>query len=153
MRTRDSSTPRAPTSPALVSTSYNEGSRTSQYQIAQNGFGFDDGYTWARVAELRVFQDEYWYSVSKRIDFDDLSIPAQLQSVSTLQFNLNAADTLISEAWDGSFAVVARTARSHLRRRGCRRQRPSQVAIWPWPHLLVIRSSPTASYETSGETL
>jgi hypothetical protein len=24
---------------------YNEGSRTSQYQINQNGFGFDGGYT------------------------------------------------------------------------------------------------------------
>ncbi|WP_260735867.1 patatin-like phospholipase family protein [Tunturiibacter lichenicola] len=74
---------------------YNEGSRTSQYQIAQNGFGFDGGYTWARGAELRVGQDEYWYSVSKRIDFDDLSIPAQLQSVSTLQFNYLGADNAV----------------------------------------------------------
>jgi NTE family protein len=74
---------------------YNEGSRTSQYQIDQNGFGFDGGYTWARGAELRVGQDEYWYSVHKRIDFDDLSIPAQLQSVSSLQFNYLGADNAV----------------------------------------------------------
>jgi len=74
---------------------YNEGSRTSQYQIDQNGFGFDGGYTWARGAELRIGQDEYWYSVHKRIDFDDLSIPAQLQSVSSLRFNYLGADNAV----------------------------------------------------------
>ena len=74
---------------------YNEGSRTSQYQIDQNGFGFAGGYTWARGAELRLGQDEYWYSVHKRIDFDDLSIPAQLQSVSSIQFNYLGADNAV----------------------------------------------------------
>jgi NTE family protein len=74
---------------------YNEGSRTSQYQIEQNGFGFAGGYTWARGAELRLGQDEYWYSVHKRIDFDDLSIPAQLQSVSSIQFNYLGADNAV----------------------------------------------------------
>jgi hypothetical protein len=67
---------------------YDEGSRTSQYQINQNGFGFDGGYTWPRGAELRIGQDEYWYSVNKRIDFDNLSIPlsnkASPPSASTL---------------------------------------------------------------------
>ena len=74
---------------------YNEGSRTSQYQIRQNGFGFAGGYTWARGAELRVGQDEYWYSVAKRIDFDNLSIPAQLESVSSLRFNYLGADNAV----------------------------------------------------------
>ncbi|MBB5327218.1 patatin-like phospholipase family protein [Tunturiibacter gelidoferens] len=74
---------------------YNEGSRTSQYQINQNGFGFDGGYTWPRGAELRIGQDEYWYSVNKRIDFDNLSIPAQQQSVSSLRFNSLGADNAV----------------------------------------------------------
>jgi NTE family protein len=74
---------------------YNEGSRTSQYQIDQNGFGFDGGYTWARGAELRIGQDGYWYSVHKRIDFDDLSVPAQFQSVSSIRFNYLGADNAV----------------------------------------------------------
>ena len=74
---------------------YNEGSKESEYQIAQNGFGFDAGYTFARAAELRVGQDEYWYSVSKRIDFNDLSIPAQLEDVTSLRFNYLGGDNAV----------------------------------------------------------
>ena len=87
-------------SPSAFATStrfdfYNEGSRTSHYQINQNGFGFAGGYTWARGAELRVGQDEYWYSVTKRIDYDNLSIPAQLEGVSYLRFNYLGADNAV----------------------------------------------------------
>ncbi|MBB5340642.1 patatin-like phospholipase family protein [Tunturiibacter gelidoferens] len=74
---------------------YNEGSRTSQYQINQNGVGFDVGYTWRRNAELRIGQDEYWYSVSKRVDFDNLSIPPQQQSVSSLRYTYYGTDNAV----------------------------------------------------------
>ncbi|MGF7181984.1 patatin-like phospholipase family protein [Tunturiibacter psychrotolerans] len=74
---------------------YNEGSRTSQYQINQRGFGFDGGYTWPRGAEVRLGQDEYWYSVVKRIDFDNLSIPPQQQSVTSLRYNYLGADNAV----------------------------------------------------------
>ncbi len=74
---------------------YNEGSRTSQYQINQDGGGVDVGYTWPRAAEIRIGQDEYWYSVSKRIDFDNLAIPSQLQNVTFLRFNYLGADNAV----------------------------------------------------------
>ena len=74
---------------------YNEGSKTSQYQVNQSGVGFDVGYTWRRAAELRVGQDEYWYSVTKRIDFDNLSIPPQQQSVSSVRFNSYGTDNAV----------------------------------------------------------
>ena len=54
---------------------YNEGSQISQYEISQNGFGFDLGYMTPRRIEIRVGQDLYWYSVTKRIDYDDLLDP------------------------------------------------------------------------------
>jgi NTE family protein len=74
---------------------YNEGSKVSQYEIEQNGFGFDVGYTSPRAAEIRIGQDEYWYSVKKRIDYDDLSIPAQRQDVASLRFNYLGADNAV----------------------------------------------------------
>jgi len=74
---------------------YNEGTKTSQYQINQNGVGLDAGYTWKRNAELRFSQDEYWYSVTKRIDFDNLSIPPQQQSVSSLHFTSFNTDNAV----------------------------------------------------------
>jgi outer membrane protein assembly factor BamA len=67
----------------------------SQYQINQNGVGFDVGYTWRRNAELRIGQDEYWYSVSKRVDFDNLSIPPQQQSVSSLRYTYYGTDNAV----------------------------------------------------------
>lgn len=74
---------------------YNEGTKTSQYQINQSGVGFDAGYTWKRSAELRFGQDEYWYSVTKRIDFDNLSIPPQQQSVTSLRFTSYNTDNSV----------------------------------------------------------
>ncbi|WP_158942111.1 patatin-like phospholipase family protein [Granulicella sp. S190] len=74
---------------------YNNGSKTSQYQVNQSGVGFDAGYTWRRNAELRFGQDEYWYSVTKRVDFDNLSIPPQQQSVSSLRFNSYNTDNSV----------------------------------------------------------
>jgi NTE family protein len=74
---------------------YNEGSKTSQYQINERGFGFDGGYTWPRGAEIRLGQDEYWYSVDKRIDFDNLSIPPQQQSVTSLRYNFLGTDNSV----------------------------------------------------------
>jgi NTE family protein len=74
---------------------YNEGSKTSQYQVNQSGVGVDVGYTWRRAAELRLGQDEYWYSVTKRIDFDNLSIPPQQQSVSSVRFNSYGTDNAV----------------------------------------------------------
>jgi NTE family protein len=74
---------------------YNEGSRTSQYEIAQNGFGLDAGYTTPRGAEIRLGQDVYWYSVKKIIDYDDLSVPAQREEVTSLRFNFLGGDNAV----------------------------------------------------------
>ena len=74
---------------------YNEGTKQSQYQVDQNGFGFDGGYTSPRGAELRIGQDEFWYSVNKRIDYDDLSIPAELKGVTSLRFNYLGGDNSV----------------------------------------------------------
>ena len=74
---------------------YNEGTRTSQYQISQNGVGFDLGYTTPRGAEIRLGQDVYWYSVKKIIDYDDLSVPAQREEVTSLRFNFLGGDNAV----------------------------------------------------------
>jgi NTE family protein len=74
---------------------YNEGSKTSQYEIVQNGLGFDAGYTTPRGAEIRLGQDVYWYSVKKIIDYEDLSIPAERESVTSLTFNSIGGDNAV----------------------------------------------------------
>jgi NTE family protein len=74
---------------------YNEGSKTSEYQVIQNGFGLDAGYTTPRGAEIRLGQDVYWYSVKKIIDYDNLSVPPEREEVTSLRFNYLGGDNAV----------------------------------------------------------
>jgi NTE family protein len=53
------------------------------------------GYTTPRGAEIRLGQDVYWYSVKKVIDYDDLSVPAQREEVTSLRFNFLGGDNAV----------------------------------------------------------
>jgi NTE family protein len=74
---------------------YNDGSKTSQYEERRIGGGVDVGYTSPRGAEIRLGQDEFWYSVKKRIDYDDLSLPAERENVTSLRVHVLGADNAV----------------------------------------------------------
>jgi hypothetical protein len=74
---------------------YNEGSKTSEYEVVQNGFGLDAGYTTPRGAEIRLGQDVYWYSVKKIIDYNNLSVPPEREVVTSLRFNSLGGDNAV----------------------------------------------------------